>query len=120
MSRNRVTGDAASTLMLAVGPAFVLNWIATTCDVITTNPAQAAGVPSATIKLDPAPQDGDEVVFTDAFGVLAAGTTVVVNGNGKNIADAGAAAATQSYNTAGISKRFAFSAQANAWIVAGN
>lgn len=120
MSRNRVTGDAATTSMLPVGPAAIFLWFWNLSDAITTNPAQAAGVPSATIKLDPTPQDGDEVTFTDAFGVLGAGTTVVVNGNGKNIADGGAAAATQSYATAGVTKRFMFSVAANAWIVLDN
>ena len=110
MSRQRITGDAASTKQTATAAPTVYNKL-TQDDAIIIPAGQAAGTPALTVMLNPNAADGDEIYITDAFGVLAAGTTLVVNGNGNFIADGAAAAATKTYNTAATRKHFMFSTQ---------
>lgn len=110
MSRQRLTGDAASTKQTATPAATVYNELIQD-DLIIIPAGQAAGTPALTVMLNANAADGDEIYISDAFGVLAAGTTLVVNGNGNEIADGAAAATTKTYSTAGTRKHFMFSTQ---------
>jgi hypothetical protein len=144
MSRNRLTiadgGSASPVALQSQGgvPTTTTALPATTASsyseggadsVVFVPAAAAAGTPYCTLFLHGCggsatagqqPADGDTLDIADPFGVLAAGTTLVVTGKaggvGFQIADGAALADSVTLNAAGASRRYVFSGSASAWI----
>jgi len=116
-STNRVQGDTPQINKLPNGPGiswgdFVVPGIGSPglgSDVLFVPSTAAAGTPSVRVNLNALPSDGDEITICDPFGVLAAGTTLIIDGNGNFIANGAAAAQTTTLNTAGACLRLMFS-----------
>jgi hypothetical protein len=120
MSRNRVTGidQNTSTLPSTTASSYAEGG---QDDVLTVPPNAAAGTPYCTITLTGCggsptagqqPMDGDALNISDPHGVLAVGTTLVVQGRsggvGFQIADGAAAADSITLNTAGATRKYIF------------
>lgn len=120
MTTNRVQGDIPQINKLPNGAAapgiswgdFVVPGIGSPglgSDVLFVPSTAVAGTPSLTVNLNALPSDGDEICICDPFGKLAAGTTLVIDGNGNFVADGAAAAQITTMNAAGVSRRLMFS-----------
>ena len=128
MGKNNVPGGSGNCGAVAVLPTPAASTVQhdPTVDIYCVPASPAAGTPWCTVNLfgtlaGEQPADGTEVEFTDAFGALAGGTTLVIVGKlggvGFQIADQTAKADTVTLSSAGAHRKYVYSGALSAWIV---